>query len=93
MGGAPSARTFAARLTDARAMLVATHGATQLQRMLIAPAQAAAEYVGVALQGAFRAVGNGLRSVGDTLQDNPVIVFAIVAAGLILLRLTRRRRR
>ena len=60
--------------------------------MLIVPVQAAAEYVGVTLQGAFRAVGRGFESLGDALRDNPTIVLGIVAACLFLLRLARRRR-
>lgn len=54
-------------------------------------AQAAAEYVGVLLSGAVRAVRNGLYSTGRFIQDEPIAVIAAVAAFLILLRFARRR--
>lgn len=61
--------------------------------MLNAPIQAAAEYVGVTLQGAFRSVGNGLQSFSDYLQDHPVVLIGVVAGFLLLLRLISGRRR
>ena len=54
--------------------------------------QAAAEYVGVALSGAMRSIGNGLRSAGQRIEDEPLYAIAAVVAVLILLRLMRRRR-
>jgi hypothetical protein len=61
--------------------------------MLNAPIQAAAEYVGVTLQMAFRSVGDGLQSFGDYLQDNPIVLVGAVLGFLLLLRLISRRRR
>lgn len=54
--------------------------------------QAAAEYVGVLLSGAVRAVRNGLYSAGSFAEDHPVAVIAGAAAFLLLLRMGRRRR-
>lgn len=61
--------------------------------MLNAPIQAAAEYVGVTLQTAFRSVGDGLQSFADYLQDDPIVLVGAVVGFLLLLRLISRRRR
>ena len=54
--------------------------------------QAAAEYVGVAMTGALRSVGNGLRSFGNYLEDNPAMLAGAVILLLVIVRLLGRRR-
>ena len=55
--------------------------------------QAAAEYVGVAMTGMFRAVGNGFRSFGGYVEDNPAVLAGAVILLLVMMRLFSRRRR
>lgn len=55
--------------------------------------QAAAEYVGVAMTGLFQSMGNGLRSTGRYVEDNPIVLAVVVVALLLMLRLVGRRRR
>lgn len=55
--------------------------------------QAAAEYVGVALTGALRGIGDGLRSAGRYMENNPLILAAAVVGLFVLMRLLGRRRR
>ncbi len=55
--------------------------------------QAAAEYVGVAMTGAFRTIGNGFRSFGGHLEDNPAMLVGAVILLLVMMRLLGRRRR
>ena len=59
---------------------------------IVAADQAAAEYVGTALSGAMRSIGNGLRSAGRKIEDEPLLTIAAIVAVLVLLRLLRRRR-
>ena len=54
--------------------------------------QAAAEYVGVALTGALRSIGDGARSAGRYFEDNPVALFVAVVTVIVLMRLMGRRR-
>lgn len=55
--------------------------------------QAAAEYVGVAMQTLLRDMGNGLRSAGRYFENNPITLVALVVVLLVLMRLLGRRRR
>ncbi|MDX1396216.1 MAG: hypothetical protein R3195_17685 [Gemmatimonadota bacterium] len=54
--------------------------------------QAAAEYVGLALAGALRSVGNGARSAGRYLESNPVALAVAVVVVIVLMRILGRRR-
>ncbi|MFV1986724.1 MAG: hypothetical protein ACC682_05565 [Gemmatimonadota bacterium] len=54
--------------------------------------QAAAEYVGVAMTGALRSVGSGLRSFGSYWEDNPAMLAGAVILLLVIVRLLGRRR-
>jgi hypothetical protein len=55
--------------------------------------QAAAEYVGVAMTGMFRTIGNGVRSFGGYVEDNPAVLAGAVILLLVMMRLLGRRRR
>lgn len=55
-------------------------------------AQAAAEYIGVAITGVFGAIGDGLSSLGRYVERNPALILVAVAALMVVLRVFRRRR-